>query len=302
MQTDGEVKLRVALTGKLAGLKRADVKCKFMANKMRLSLDDGVSDMASCVRGYCQGLKHGDVLAAGGPVLEGDFEATVNDEGCYWQFEDAAPGGGNRLLVVCLEKRVNASHWEYMLDTDISQVSAAVTDEAFFDITIDGEPAGRITFGMFGDDVPKTCSNFVALCTGEKGTSASSGKALHYKGSPFHRVIPGFMIQGGDTTRGDGTGGESIFGERFADEAFTVKHTGAFLLSMANAGPNTNGSQFFITTVATPHLDGKHVVFGRVLTGQDVVKRIESCGSRSGSVDADIRIADCGRLPSRVSQ
>ena len=256
---------------------------------------------------------------AGAPVVEGDFESPVNEDGCYWQFEEAAPGGGNRTLTVCLEKKVSGSHWEYVLDTDVAQVDAVVTDEAFFDITIDGEPAGRVTFGLFGNDAPRTCANFRALCTGEKGASGASGKALHYKGTPFHRVIPGFMVQGGDTTHGDGRGGESIYGERFEDEAFTLKHAVPFLLSMANAGPNTNGIQvcaqgggfspvpfvadlrplalqFFITTVATPHLDGRHVVFGRVLTGQDVVKQIEACGSRSGTVDADIRIADCGKL------
>lgn len=175
--------------------------------------------------------------------MEGDFEAPVNEDGCYWQFEDAAPGGGNRTLTLCLEKRVNGSHWEYVLDTDVAQVDAVVTDEVFFDITLDGQPAGRVTFGLFGNDAPKTCANFRALCTGEKGVSAASGKALHYKGTRFHRVIPGFMAQGGDTTRGDGTGGESIYGERFPDEAFTLKHAAPFLLSMANAGPDTNGSQ-----------------------------------------------------------
>jgi cyclophilin family peptidyl-prolyl cis-trans isomerase len=182
-------------------------------------------------------------LYPGAPVVEGDFEAPVNEDGCYWQFEEAAPGGGNRTLTVCLEKKVNGSQWEFVLDTDVAQVDAVVTDDVFFDVTIDGEPAGRVTFGLFGNDAPKTCANFRALCTGEKGLSTASGKALHYKGTPFHRVIPGFMCQGGDTTRGDGTGGESIYGERFEDEAFTLKHAVPFLLSMANAGPNTNGSQ-----------------------------------------------------------
>ena len=272
IQTDSEVKICVALAGALAGLKRSDVKCKVLPGRMRLSLDGGL------------------------PVLEGDFEAAVNEDGCYWQFEDAAQGGGNRLLVVCLEKRVASAQWEFVLDTDMAQVEAPITEEAFFDISIDGQPAGRVTFGLFGSEAPKTVANFMALCTGEKGTSSASGKALHYKGTPFHRVIPGFMLQSGDTTRGDGFGGESIYGERFDDESFALKHSTPFLLSMANAGPNTNGSQFFITCVPCPHLDGKHVVFGRVLTGQEVVKRIESCGSRSGAVDADIRIADCGRL------
>ena len=165
----------------------------------------------------------------------------------------------------------------------------------FFDITIGGAPKGRIVFELFADVTPKTAENFRALCTGEKGVGRA-GKPLHYKGSGFHRIIKQFMCQGGDFTRGNGTGGESIYGEKFADENFQLRHTHPGLLSMANAGPGTNGSQFFITTVITSWLDGKHVVFGKVQDGQKVLSAMEAAGSRSGTTSADVVIADCGEL------
>eukprot|EP00441_Pelagodinium_beii_P019652 CAMPEP_0197675590 /NCGR_PEP_ID=MMETSP1338-20131121/85213_1 /TAXON_ID=43686 ORGANISM="Pelagodinium beii, Strain RCC1491" /NCGR_SAMPLE_ID=MMETSP1338 /ASSEMBLY_ACC=CAM_ASM_000754 /LENGTH=431 /DNA_ID=CAMNT_0043256143 /DNA_START=36 /DNA_END=1327 /DNA_ORIENTATION=+ len=165
----------------------------------------------------------------------------------------------------------------------------------FFDMSIGGRPAGRIIMELHADTVPKTAENFRALCTGEKGRG-KSGKNLHFKGSSFHRVIPGFMCQGGDFTNGNGTGGESIYGAKFKDENFKHKHSSPGVLSMANAGPNTNGSQFFLCTVPTPHLDGKHVVFGRVVEGMEVVKLIEKNGSQSGKTRSPVIIQDCGEL------
>jgi len=149
--------------------------------------------------------------------------------------------------------------------------------------------------GLYGSVVPKTTENFRHLCLGDKGIG-QSGKKLHFEGSGFHRVIPQFMIQGGDFTQGNGRGGESIYGEKFADENFDLKHTKKYMLSMANAGPNTNGSQFFITTAKTSWLDGRHVVFGEVITGQSVVDAIEAVGSRSGTPSKKVVITKSGEL------
>jgi peptidylprolyl isomerase len=173
--------------------------------------------------------------------------------------------------------------------------SHEVTNKVFFDITINGTPKGRIVFGLFGGIVPKTVENFRALCTGENGIG-KQGKPLHFKGSTFHRIIPNFMVQGGDFTVGNGTGGESIYGDRFDDENFVAQHSGPGLLSMANAGPNTNGSQFFITLNTTEWLNGRHVVFGKVLEGMEIVKQIEKAGSNTGKPTQTVVIADSGEL------
>uniref|UniRef100_A0A3P8UZ68 Peptidyl-prolyl cis-trans isomerase D n=1 Tax=Cynoglossus semilaevis TaxID=244447 RepID=A0A3P8UZ68_CYNSE len=164
----------------------------------------------------------------------------------------------------------------------------------FLDVDIGGEQAGRIVLELFADITPKTAENFRALCTGEKGTGKSTGKPLHFKGCPFHRIIKQFMIQGGDFSNQNGTGGESIYGDKFEDENFHYKHDKMGLLSMANAGPNTNGSQFFITTVPTPHLDGKHVVFGQVLKGMGLVKILEEIETKDDAPVKSCVIADCG--------
>jgi peptidylprolyl isomerase len=169
----------------------------------------------------------------------------------------------------------------------------------YFDIQHGNKALGKIVMQLYKDIVPKTAENFRALCTGDQGLSKISGKPLHYKGSTFHRVIKDFMIQGGDFTNGDGTGGESIYGEKFPDENFKLKHTKAGLLSCANAGPNTNGSQFFITSRETPHLDGKHVVFGEVVEGMDVAFEIELVSkNENDKPDVDVVIVDCGMMPS----
>ncbi|KAJ6841195.1 peptidyl-prolyl cis-trans isomerase CYP40-like isoform X1 [Iris pallida] len=168
----------------------------------------------------------------------------------------------------------------------------------FMDVTIGGEMEGRIVVELFADVVSKTAENFRALCTGENGVGPHTGAPLHFKGSRFHRVVKGYLVQGGDISAGDGTGGESIYGLKFEDENFEMKHEKKGMLSMANSGPDTNGSQFFITTTRASHLDGKHVVFGKVLKGMGVVRSIEHANAEKDDRPvADIIITECGELP-----
>lgn len=172
-----------------------------------------------------------------------------------------------------------------------------VNPRVFFDIEVGGLPLGRVVFELYADVCPKTAENFRALCTGEMGIGLSTNKPLCYKGIVFHRVVKNFMIQGGDFTVGNGTGGESIYGGTFKDENFTYKHTKPFLLSMANRGKDTNGSQFFITTQPAPHLDNIHVVFGEVVSGQEIVSHIEGLPvDRMSRPLQDAKVVSCGEL------
>lgn len=206
--------------------------------------------------------------------------------------------------LLCCMTPVKADHDVPMKKADRPKMdpkptSPKVTHRVFLDVEIEGnsEGGGRIVLGLFGEIAPKTAENFRALCACDKGKGKLSGKPLCYKGTKFHRIIPNFMIQAGDFTHGNGVGGESIYGGKFDDETFQVKHNKRFMLSMANIGPNSNGSQFFINTVKTSWLDNRNVAFGMVLSGEEVVKAIEHQGTNGGSPRGVVSIVNSGELP-----
>jgi len=243
------------------------------------------------------------VTTAQTPFLNGKhvvFGSVVEGMDVVRKMERTGTSGGNPkqkvIIVDCgeLGGRGGASPAEGSTPpAKKAKVTGGSKPHVFMDVSIGGKPVGRIEFELRKDVVPKTAENFRCLCTGEKGTGRQ-GKALHFKNSVFHRIIPGFMAQGGDFTKGNGTGGESIYGAKFQDENFQLKHDRPYLLSMANSGRHTNGSQFFITFDRTPHLNGKHVVFGSVIKGQDVVKKMQNVGTSSGSTKGQVKITDCG--------
>lgn len=230
------------------------------------------------------------VDGATSPVIDDEqLWAAVDTEMSFWEIDEV---NSERCVVVNLVKRSQAN-WNVGLMSQFD-VDRTITTRTFFDITVDGEPAGRIVMGLYGRNTPRTTENFRCLCTNERGATVAK---THFKGTPFHRIIPGFMLQGGDTTMGDGTGGVSIYGRPFEDEDFGVAHDRAGLLSMANAGPDSNGSQFFITCAETPWLDGKHVVFGEVVEGMELVKTLEGYGGvDEGKPSKQIIVADCGEI------
>ncbi|KAI8028076.1 Peptidyl-prolyl cis-trans isomerase CYP21-1 [Camellia lanceoleosa] len=200
------------------------------------------------------------------------------------------------LLFLVASILIVLAFWISNREVDEVEEAYVITHRVYLDVDIDKQRVGRIVIGLYGEAVPKTVENFRALCTGELGKS-TSGKPLHYKGTPFHRIIPGFMIQGGDIIYGDGKGGESVYGGTFPDESFKIKHSHPGVVSMVNSGPDSNGSQFFITTVKASWLDGEHVVFGKVIEGMDAVYAIEGgAGTYSGKPRKKVIIADSGEI------
>jgi len=203
--------------------------------------------------------------------------------------EDSDKGKALKEKYETEEKLEEFLQTKYNSSLDSLVGKAAKCARVYMDIKIGDDDAGRIIMMLRGDVVPKTAENFRQLCTGEHG--------FGYANSIFHRVIPGFMCQGGDFTNHNGTGGKSVYGEKFEDENFCLEHTGEGVLSMANAGPGTNGSQFFLCTAKTSHLDGKHVVFGKVIEGYEIVKKVEEVGSQGGETSKRVEVTACGELP-----
>lgn len=220
------------------------------------------------------GQKSMEVKSGDRVLISGDLGGEILKDDSYWATEDES------LLMIELAKRTRGN-WEGLMASEGSAADATVTRRAYFDVSIGGNETGRVVLGLFGDDVPKTVENFLGI---------------DYKDTPFHRVIPGFMVQGGDVTNGDGTGGKSIYGDTFEDEAFCFRHDAAGILSMANAGKDTNNSQFFITLGPCQWLDDKHVIFGRVLEGEEVITAIEAVGSQDGATSQPAMIVDFGEL------
>eukprot|EP01026_Neomeris_dumetosa_P078548 TRINITY_DN8502_c0_g2_i3.p1 TRINITY_DN8502_c0_g2~~TRINITY_DN8502_c0_g2_i3.p1 ORF type:complete len:356 (+),score=53.95 TRINITY_DN8502_c0_g2_i3:118-1185(+) len=226
-------------------------------------------------------------------MLEGSLEdvGDIDKNYCFWTVEER---DGIRMVVIYIKKaEMGHNSWQALLESEVPDTT--ITTNVYLNIEIAGQNCGKIVIGLFGNEVPKTVENFRCLCTGEKGVG-SQGKELTYKGSKFHRIIDGFMAQGGDITHGDGTGGESIYGDQFEDERMFIEHTQPGLVSMANKGPDTNSSQFFIVFDEAPHLDNNHVVFGEVVQGMQIVSRLEGIGSEDGTPKAEAVITDCGEV------
>lgn len=245
----------------------------------------------------------------GGLIVDDKALYPMDIEASYYLIDEGE--FGERCIAIYLEKLKKESLWyaydrfhpvsERFLTEGEKQradINTAVTNKVFFDITIDEKPVGRIVMGLWGELVPRTVENFRALCTGEKGKSEDTGEPLHYKGTNMHRIIRGFCVQGGETfDNGEGSGGESIYGPTFEDENLRCKFTRPGLLAMANGGPDTNGSQFFILTCKADHLSHKCVGFGEILSGMEVIEKIEACGNEDGDPRNEVIVSDSGELP-----
>lgn len=271
---------------------------------VRVPLPAGATRAAVRVKFLPKGLR---VALAGEdePLLDGSLPGSIDLDGCYWELEPPPPeseDAGGPTLVVALEHLASRGReWDELLESDLPEpADRTVTARCYLDFAVNDEPPARVEVALYGNHVPRTAANFVSLCVGD--ATGTSGEPLCFRDSPVHRIIPGFVVQAGDITAGDGTGGESIYGESFDDESTQIKHDAPMQLSMANRGPNTNGSQFFVTLAPSPHLDGKHVVFGHVLEGEDVIRRLGEMGTPSGTPIGRVRIVDCGQLRVHVEQ